>query len=202
MNFLTTAGGISEALKRRYGISDERPVLTLATDLFPTINVQDGAIPDLAFVAGVRIAGAAGYTAASAGEYSGVYLRNPTGSGVIATLRHVFTANIVNVKLYYDDPGTVGSALGVGSLGILDTRSGTSGTVHQLTACQVRLFATATPGGVGVGQFPANVRADLPIVLVPGTAVSFFHPTANTANGTYLCWQERTLQKWEDFRTI
>lgn len=205
MNDLTTGAGISEALKRRYGIVDERPVQTLATDLFPMVNVQDGVIPDLAFVGGVRICAAFGLGAATAAEYSGVVLRNPTGSGCIAVVRQITlnSAQAGVIRLNFDDPGTVGTLLGVGAVAIIDTRSGSSSTVHQLPSLEFRTHHTATPVGVGIAQtLVTSVVDGLPMILMPGTAIWVFGGTLNTNHGVSIVWQERNLNAWENFRTL
>lgn len=202
MNDLTTGGGISEALKRRYGIVDERPVQTMATDLFPVIDVADGAQPSMDYLAGVRHACGWASVAAVAGQYSGVYLRNPTGSNSLIRVRRWYGIVSGILRLSFDDPGTIGTLIGVAGRTILDTRSGSSSTVHQLPAGEIRAYATATPPGILIAQVPIDYVDLPPIVLVPGTAIGISPTVVNTTMNGHIEWWERKLEAWENFRSI
>lgn len=203
MNDLTTGGGISESLKRRYGISDERPVATLATDLFPMVNVADGVIPDLAWTAGVRLCSGYVNVTAVAAEYQGLWLRNPTGSNTLAVVRPggMTTAGAEQfLRIYYDDPGTVGTASAFTA--IVDARAGVSAAVRQSPSLQVRGFSTATPGGTLCGYVRQFVPMDLPMVLLPGTAMSVVNIAVNTTFTGFVKWTERALNLWEAQRAF
>lgn len=201
MNQLTTGGGISEALKRRYGISDERPVESLATDLFPMLDVADGQIPDLAWTAGVRICSSFGGISGVVAKYSGVTLRNPTGSGVLAVVRSIRTDVRALLRLNFDDPGSVG-VLGITNT-MIDTRSGDSTAVHQRPTLEPREYSSATPTGVLAGFVQAaSTSEDFPCVLVPGTALGIWGEVLNTDFFCSLVWQERRQEKWEEPRVF
>lgn len=201
MNDLTTGGGISEALKRRYGISDERPVATLATDLFPVVDASDGGIPDLSYTAGVRICSGYGEAGPVAAQYSGILLRNPTGSGVIATVRQfLLRGDNYRCRLTFDDPGSVGTV--PTTYAVIDTRSGVSSAVHQFPSCEIRQFSSATVQGVQLVQATNGAGLAVPFVLVPGTSVHIYAQTVNTAISAFCTWQERKLENWENFRAF
>lgn len=176
----------------------------VSSELSPEISpvwIIEGLDAQYEFLKGVRLCGAQDDRSASVGDTSKYRLRNPVGSGVIATVEelqlNVATAADVIVTV---NTQTVDFPVAV-TTGVRDQRWA-PGTI-QRTALLFTASNTqaGSPAGTGLLRRDAVADAvviyDKPIVLTPGTAVDWGTVTTNVKSKGSVTWRERAAQALE-----
>lgn len=195
MNEPTTIGSLNEALRRRYGVPGQSgPIITLASDLFPVVDLGDTTIdPSIAVYAGLKLCFGGAVDAADAALVSQVGIRNPLGSGVLAivTDSHVGvgasgTINIVRFDTTPFDVETTGF-----------TRDLRLSRGACLTGPRTAAPA-ATPLGVyRAGSSGIEMRTGFPLILPPGKGIRWEGGGVNNSLSATFAWVERRLESWE-----
>lgn len=198
MNEPTTIGTLNESLRRRYGIVGQQgPIFTLASDLFPIVNVSDSGIdPELAIYAGQKLGIASATDVAEAGVASGVQFRNPEGSGVLAV--------ITSIQARLNSSGTGVTVVLVGTTpadaeaaGFLrDSRFGTSARATCVVGPRTIALATGIYS-VLTGTVELQAVAATPLVVAPGTGILVQAAAVNVSISVGMLWRERKLETWE-----
>jgi len=201
VNELRGFSGQNEALHRRYNVEND-PVSTMASDVFPVVQITDGMMDqEIRFLAGIKSCGARTAAGPPAGQLGSVGVRNPAGSGVVCVVEScVLSASAAcNLTPYLDPtnaltPSATASVVLLdsrfqsdrsASLGVVDARVGGAGGVLGAT----RLF--------GEVQIPAGIPFLYPldgVVLFPGSQIIV---ESNNAVGGLLWgmwkWRERAV---------
>lgn len=196
MNEPTTVGPLNEVLRRRYGVPGQvGPILTIASDLFPSVDVSDdGIAPELAVYAGVKLCIGGAFDAADAALSSMVQIRNPTGSGVLAVVdrAHVAPGSSGQIQLVFF--GT--TAADVETQGFLrDTRA--VGRAAALTGPRTAAAAGSQIAVYTIASTGQDLLTGFPIVLQPGQGIRFERTTINISLTVTFTWRERRLESWE-----
>lgn len=196
MNEPTTVGPLNEILRRRYGVPGQvGPILTLASDLFPFVNLSDDAIaPDIATYAGQKLCIGGATDVGDVANSSQVQIRNPAGSGVLVVVNRAFvrpsTAMIVQLVQF----GT--TAADAETQGFLrDTRS--SGRAAAVTGPRTASAAASPIAQFAMGTDGLEMWTPFPFVLQPGQGLRFEGVTNNVALTVSWNWRERRLESWE-----
>jgi hypothetical protein len=197
VNEPTTVGGVNEVLRRRWGVPGQAgPVLSIGSDIFPTMRVDHGLDPELAIYAGIRLGWASTEQVQVVGEYSHSQLRNPQGSNVLVTIERIVvsTATLQDIHLQYFGT-TPASPEEAGRL--RDARWGPSARTSALVG---PLTTAAQQTGIWRQYVPATTPTEMlatPIVLSPGTGLRVVSRVTNVLLRAAWSWRERRLESWE-----
>jgi len=189
-------GRFNAILHKVLGMGDGAPAPVLATEIFPTIQLE-GDRPEWAFLGGVRNCSGYFVSVGQAGVFSHVGIRNPTASSVGITVRTVHV---------HGDTGNAPFAFSGGfrRLSTIDVESprypadtrwspgaAPARTVgHMVTRKQAAATGNASIGGkVNIGH--ATIRD--PFVILPGWELMFWPEVVNKTIYVYAWWSERTL---------
>lgn len=208
MSLPTEIGPVSDAFARRYGQQGES-LLTLASDLFPVVNMGDGEQPAelMALTRQQRFSGAV-FSTPAAGQFAVCALLNPivdpaAPSVTVAVVERIMlhTTAVAGgfVSVHAQNPGAVsipGSIAGVP-------------WDNRYTAGQTSMSA------IGTNSLPASITArrmmqmrlsslthlevsfGKGIVVMPGTNLVVCGQTADMVLNTSFFWRERVLTTWE-----
>lgn len=194
----------SELLGRLLGASG---VLEVAPDLSPEISatlVLENDRPEWAFLSNQRLIAAAPGVAALAGNFSGIRVRNPPTSSVLAIIEAMecfssTAAVLLNVNVGIG-AGTTDRATTNQAAFARDSRTSTAAT--QTSALVVSVDNTLQIGN-GIEQLQANAAnqmlqaVNLPIVLAPGSFYDFATNAFALSLFANLRWRERNIGKYE-----
>lgn len=194
----------SQALARRYNSPDD-PLQTIASDLFPTVELSDTRCdPELHFLKGSKLLG--GVVAASAGGAGfeqHCIIVNPASSGIIAVVELIqcslplpsaadprYTVFVLPDVLTQDssDRGfTLDQRFQVGSP-----------ADNMRSSCLIgpRVINAATVGN-NVGSGTSGVPWIKPIVLPPGSSAGVRSGAANVTIQAAFVWRERRIELGE-----
>lgn len=199
MNEPTEFGRYNDALSRRYGVQGA-PVGTLASDLFPIVQMSDELMDADTFslTGGLRYA-MTRENPATAAQFSLVVLQNPVGSNVLAVLEAVVAMNQTQafLTLIFGVPTLINASRG----SPLDLRC----EATQASALFMGQFTNAvlpTPAAIiSAIVTPAGETQDLtrfvPIVIPPGRSVAVSSGNVNQAMRMSARWRERRMGTWE-----
>lgn len=201
MNELGHGAHANEALRRRFsveGTAQGGPMLTMASDLFPTFPMSDDQLDsELHWLTDSKLAGGFVTRAADAGNQSGVGLLNPTGSGVIMVLQQVSiwggAVDAIVVQI-----GTAATQTAASAGYLRDSRGWTTTPVRSVGQVVAHLGAFTTH--LGRLQLPAAntmVDWDRPVVLIPGQRVLFATASVNITLSGSFAWRERPAAPYE-----
>lgn len=192
-------GGINQLLQRRLN-TDAAPAIAVAPEVFPVFPVGQYS-SELRYLAGERLCGAAAVAVTGVGLLSGVHLRNPLGSGVLAMV-DMWQANTTSGSQLqtFLIPG-IADLANVGSSIPLDTRNSLP-VATRLTTCVFSTEATAGAPAAArqMGQWLTNNNTCFwpeTVVLKPGDGWAMYGVAANLGFHLTLRWRERRAQPSE-----
>jgi len=193
-------GRYSELLRRSLGMKGVVSVAEeLSPEVSPTIELE-AATQEWSFLKQVREVGAAGGHSPGAGLPATFRLINPAGSGVLAVVTRIETANDTagDSIIRMVTPAQVALAIAE-QTGVRDTRWETTGT--QVSPLTLTSGSTAPFGGfllssvrIGPNQFHVY---DVPLMLAPDSSVDFGTSTINVVIRCSVAWHERGIQPLE-----
>lgn len=202
----TDIGPVNALLKRRWGIvSTLGPIVTVASDMFPTARADLGMDADLHYLADQRICGSGRFDGPTAAQQSSIGLENPIDSGIIAIVLGCSVAgNAGQIQLTLLGGDVAATPFDTSANGgIRDARPQVKGE-SLASVCVIGDRTAAVAGnGVRVGliQAIANVSIDVthlgPWVLSPSSRLTVNHEATNSPIFVSFSWIERTLGKWE-----
>lgn len=197
-------GRFSDLLRRFLSQKGQEEI---ASELSPEISaafILESDRPDWLFLKGERLVGVS--TRRTSGATAGpvLRLRNPGGSGVIATLTHVsYQSSVGGLTQVQINDADIDLAGGTMLTGNRDGRQVTSAASAQTALIASFLTAAGAPATELIYQSgpPANVLTVLPspiAVLSPGTAIDIGSATvaAETMN-INIWWHERRISALE-----
>lgn len=179
--------------------------LPAPSEVIPTFPVI-GAEPSFCYPRGEYIYGGYALEAASAGVRSHVGLYNPSGSGVLATVKHMEGVSGTSSRLLL----TVATAAQVaamdndGSEHAMDTRIRIGTTSNRPNTCNILTDQAAQIGTVLMRCAPDSYigtdfayHMDFPFVLMPGAALIALPASDNMALTFAFIWHERRYDQAE-----
>lgn len=195
-------GRYSELLRRAFGMKGQESVSgELSPEVSPVWVLEDDS-PEWDFLKQVRGCAGAGIEIPAAGNAAVFRLRNPVGSGTIATVRTIemssggaaefrITRNLLGVEL-----------ANVGVTVVPDFRWGQSGaTTTTSLIFSSKSNSAVLPAGdlmqIATRNSNRPVIYTPQIVLVPGTAIDFGLSTLATQCTAFCTWKERRLPALE-----
>lgn len=185
-------GRYNAILHKLLDMKEGAPAPVLAPEIFAVLELEGR--PEQLWLGGVQMGIARAARAADVGNYSFVYLTNPSGSGVIATVDWI----LQNAADGYVDLRQTVHVAG-GSQGVqLDSRAGNFPTI-QATALQTTTgIAVAQPGtAVAPLYVLQGHKYELPFVLIPNSSIAVASPAVNTAVDVVFRWRERVFEPSE-----
>lgn len=194
-------GRYSEQLRRMLGMKGQEVVSgELSPEISATIEIE-GPGAEWNFLKGVRDASTGATIGAIAGNRPNFRLRNPTGSGVIATVQVVALVSPsgdVDIALARGLE-TTDLAVGTFATTVLDERWAPIGQT-TLVASVTNLDALGPQGRIFVRARTLDHtewRYPYQVVLVPGTNLDFGLLTLATGATGWVRWHERRLPRLE-----
>lgn len=190
-------GRYSDQLRRMFGMAG---VMEVAAELSPEITATielEGPSAEWNYLKGVRDAGCGADIAAAVGFLGNNRLRNPVGSGVIATIKGVALTSVTSRASYVIARGveTGDLALGTVNTTVLDERWAALGQTSLIWSV-TNLDAAGQAGRAFVrGRLLADTQVlyPFPIVLPPGTSLDFGSADSNIRIIAWAAWSERAL---------
>lgn len=205
MNELTEGGPLSLAVARRYGVPGEpqSAVSTLATDLFPMVQMSDEQMDvELHFLAGSKLAGQRRVIVSSVAQFAHVALLNPADSGVLIVPIQFTASSPTAMTLQVQvAPQNTQTVLSLIQGTPLDARWAV-GTTPELATGQMGTRDSGTIPGTLVQVYRLEISVDRiftlkGLVLGPGDRVFLVGGTANTSLDVSIIWRERRIGSWE-----
>lgn len=189
-------GRFNAVLRKLFSMDVGAPSPTLATDIFPTVQLE-GDRPEYEFLAGSRLCVGQGVGGAGgAGTYSRSSLVNPAGSGVLAVVTHYGVAVGSAGDVYF----VQGTGLPYGTIqntpAQRDARSNGYTSLNR-TACRIYAGSNAATDGIATCQVYASGAIAIieipPIVLAPGYYWGLRCYADNVAINAQFWWRERII---------
>lgn len=197
------AGRFNGILHKILNIADGAPSPKVATEIFPTINLESDR-PEWLFLGGERlISGYLGYTP-TAGQYGHIVLTCPAGSNVVATIERIRIYNAAaGARTFQIAPWGVGTP-GTPTNTYVFTRDSrwisASGNWGQ-SALNMGTFSNAAPQGSINKQINlATLDAyDIvtPYVIAPAGGILIRAGSADTPITVNIDWRERYMNPIE-----
>ena len=165
------------------------------TELFPMIDVEN--LPaELLLLSGSRLCMASGSLASNVGFFTQMFLRNPTGSGVVARL--IMIECVISAQTIVFGP-TLNSSTALGGEAFADTRVFGEGTA-------LKLQGNNNFGSAGSTFWQQRALVDLTLTWAPPGGIAVIAPGAAFSAGPLLnnqsftaswLWIERQAQPSE-----
>lgn len=197
------AGRFNRYLQKLTGIKAGPPVPALASEIIPTIDVQRVRTEDL-IMFGIDEFMQSFSTGPVAAANSGVQIRNPSQSGVVATVVLIYwTVTVQDFTFPFTrlQKGTPLTDLPTQNTAIpLDTRSG-----RKSSSCILSVGTAVNPFANDLLDVPINANGNFllgfaqnqEIVLNPGAALLIVTTAVNTLLDVTYRWRERALEDSE-----
>jgi hypothetical protein len=199
-------GRFNNALKKLFGMKGGAPAPQLAGEITPALNMFYGA--EARFLEQWDRFGFQTVIAAVAANVSGIRIRNPTGSNVIAVIEKCLVANEnAGAVVYLAAEGLQPADLGTiqGTVGIRFDPRGRPAPTMAVSSQNTAVSIPGAAAALGRVSLPTNQSFDLvttdiqEIPLLPGDSFTLATVTVNVSLTGTIVWRERALEESERF---
>jgi hypothetical protein len=192
-------GRYNRYLQKLFSMKGEPPAPQLASEIQPSLTLQEG--EESRYLQGWNVFARAQVTNAQGAAASGVRLRNPTGSNVIAVITKIVIGQGITStdNLEYGaattDLDVTGTGKSIDGRAILQSNCIISqSSAAGATALSDTIFQTAITANAGL---LVDVLAYIEVPLLPGFAYQMRAAQNNTVLNTSWFWRERFLEDSE-----